>query len=49
MILLIIRKIIIMVRTKAHDYAENGKVIELQREIGRDRNVVHEKAGVRVY
>ena len=38
-----------MVYTKAHGYAENGEVIELQREIGRDRNVVHEKDGVRVY
>ena len=38
-----------MVHTKAHEYAENGKVIELQREIGRDRNVVHEKNYVRVY
>ena len=38
-----------MVNTKAHEYAENGKVIELQREIGRDRNVVHEKNDVRVY
>ena len=49
MILLIIRKIIIMVNTDAHGYAENGKVIELQREIRRDRNVVHEKNDVRVY
>ena len=38
-----------MVNTNAHDYARDGKVIELQREIGRDRNVVHEKDGVRVY
>ena len=38
-----------MVHTKAHDYVRDGKVIELQREIGRNRNVVHEKAGVRVY
>ena len=38
-----------MVRTNAHDYAKDGKVIELQREIQRNRNVVHEKDGVRVY
>ena len=49
MILLIISKIIIMGNTNAHCYARDGDVIELQREIQRDRNVVHEKNGVRVY
>ena len=38
-----------MVNTKAHNYAKDGNVIELQREIQRDLNVVHEKDGVRVY
>ena len=38
-----------MVNTNAHGYAKDGKVIELQREIQRDLNVVHEKDGVRVY
>ena len=36
-----------MVETKAHDYAADGKLIDLQREIQRDRNVVHEKDRVR--
>ena len=36
-----------MVKTKAHDYAKNGKLIDLQREIQRDRNVIHEKDEVR--
>ena len=36
-----------MVETKAHIYAKNGELIDLQREIQRDRNVVHEKDGVR--
>ena len=36
-----------MVRTKAHDYAENGEPEQLQREIQRNRNVVHEKDEVR--
>ena len=36
-----------MVETKAHDYAADGKLIDLQREIQRDRNVVHEKDLVR--
>ena len=31
----------------AHDYAKNGKLEQLQREIQRDRNVVHKKDGVR--
>jgi hypothetical protein len=36
-----------MVRTNAHKYAQNGELIDLQREIQRDRNVVHEKDEVR--
>ena len=36
-----------MVRTNAHKYAENGKLEQLQREIQRDRNVIHEKNEVR--
>jgi len=35
--------------TNAHEYAQNGNVIELQRAIQRDRNVVHGKDWVRVY
>ena len=32
-----------MVHTKAHDYAKNGKNQELEKEINRDINVIHEK------
>jgi len=36
-----------MVETHAHKYAQNGELIDLQREIQRDRNVIHEKDEVR--
>ena len=38
-----------MAEPKAHEYAREGNVIELRSEIQRNRNVVHEKDGVRVY
>ena len=38
-----IKRIIRMVHTKAHDYAKNGKKQELEKEINRDINVIHEK------
>ncbi len=48
-IITIISNIIIMSNTNAHKYAKNGNVIELQKAIQRDRNVVHGKDVVRVY
>ena len=37
-----------MVHTKAHNYAKNGNRQELEKEINRDINVIHEKDQVEI-